>query len=397
MTKNERLLTGKRVLIINQHSGNFGDDAAGCALVKMLLDEYNVSKIDIVYNADKPIPYSDSRVHHDFNYSFHQVGYVNLLKYLVLGKFLPFSSFNTNLQSFISTIRNADLILVAPCGANIGIYKDWRFLFRTALIIHEHKTPVFHLNTIGKSGNVFFDFIARKVLHKSAIYVRERKSEEYITSLGLPVRRGPDTAFAVKYIDDAEIRKDTISVIPAELDSWHPFFKKHPANKRILQEIAPCISRFAVERNCNIEILPHLQSKEETQFNIKFKECLIASGMNPEHVKIRTDIDDMYKYDKAIATSSMIIGMRYHAAVLAARNSRPFIALAYENKMAEVCDYTHMLGYYFNLQDACYDIKKLKAQLDDCRSNERYISDSLSHISNDILKPQAHMVLNDML
>lgn len=40
------------VLIVNQHSNNFGDDAAGCAFVDILLTFSEVDKIDIIYNSE---------------------------------------------------------------------------------------------------------------------------------------------------------------------------------------------------------------------------------------------------------------------------------------------------------------------------------------------------------
>ena len=46
-----------------------------------------------------------------------------------------------------------------------------------------------------------------------------------------------------------------------------------------------------------------------------------------------------------------MVGMRYHSIVLAAKNSVPFLALAYENKMREVCRYTNNLENYLNLQN----------------------------------------------
>jgi len=49
----------------------------------------------------------------------------------------------------------------------IGIYKDWAFLLRLLFVIIEGKTPIFCLNTINASGNIVFDFLARKVLKTS--------------------------------------------------------------------------------------------------------------------------------------------------------------------------------------------------------------------------------------
>lgn len=334
-----------RILIVNQHSSNFGDDAAGTALVKMLLQNENVERIDIIYNAEKEIPINDKRICHNSDIKLRTAGYINVLLYVLFAT-LGFKGMNKCMRKWVNVIDSADIIFVAPCGANLGIYKDWRFLLRMLMIVRAGKKPIFHYNTVGKSGNRLFDFVTKYVLKNSVLYVREKQSQQYLNSIGIRCIVGPDTAFALAP-QLRNVKKDTISIIPSSFDKWHPNFRKEPVDQKILDVLIPQISEWCMEKNMNVEILPHLCNVEESEFNEKVREAFIKAGL--KSVIIRDDINTMWQYDETISESRIVIGMRYHSIVLAAKNSRPFISIAYENKMNEVCSYLDMQEYNWDL------------------------------------------------
>lgn len=384
-----------RYVIINQHSGNFGDDAAGCSLVNMLLDNAETERIDIIYNADRPIPVSDNRVHHDFCYSFSNIGYFNLAFALIRWILFRHVSSYSGAGSLINMICAADQVFVAPCGANIGIYRDWVFLARVVLVILCGKTPIFHLNTIGKSGDWLFDHVSAFALRRAKVYVREKKSLEYVNSIGVTAKLGPDTAFALKPIVTRP--KNYIAFVPSELDSWHPSFKNSHVNERVLNELVPCLASVAIKNQLNVIVVPHLQSNEERAFNDEVVNKLLESGCGKSQVFFANEVSSFFDYDEVIAASRFVVGMRYHAVVLAAKNYRPFIALSYENKMYEVCRYTSMTDYYFNLQSEEFDVEKLEAMSESVLLNEDELVSRLTKIVRNELRPSAHMVLNDCI
>lgn len=333
-----------KTLILNQHSSNFGDDAAGSALVQILL-EHGVSSIDIIYNAEKTIPCFNAKVHHHPEIKFSTAGYLNVLLYLLFAP-LGFKGTSEQMQKWGHIIRNADTIFVAPSGANIGIYKDWRFLVRLLMAVRAGKKLIFHYNTIGPSGNIVFDYIAKKILKKSNIYVREQKSLLYIQSLGLHGVWGPDTAFALQPLN-SQIETDLISFVPSSFDNWHPNFKSSSIDDKIINELIPEIGKWVRDNNCRIQILPHLCTKEETIYNARI--CAVLTKCGVSNVCCRNDVDSVWKYDEELAKSRLVIGMRYHAIVLSAKNYRPFVSLSYENKMNEVCSYLHQCRFDCNL------------------------------------------------
>ena len=382
-----------KVVIVNQHSGNFGDDAAGCALIKMLLGNSKVESIDLIYNATPRIPIDDKRVFHNDDIRFSKAGFIQILIYFFFSMFGVRVTSGEILKRWVSILRRADVVFIAPSGANIGIYKDWKFLFRVLMVVIEKKTPIFHYNTIGKSGNWVFDKIAKFVLSKSNIYVREKKTEQFIKEMGFKCKMGPDTAFALDSLNE-KVRKEVVAFIPSSFDDWHPDYKNNPSDECINYCMLEQLATWVKNNNFKIEILPHLCSKDEQRNNFRIAEKL--RQMDVGSVIVREDILTMWDYDYAISTSRFVIGMRYHAIVLAAKNTRPFSALCYENKMWEVCEYLdcRKLGIDINeFRNKAYS--GFVEQLNELLLSETDIVDRLKKIVNFKLKPQTGIPIQE--
>lgn len=348
-----------KVLIINQHTLNFGDDIAGISLLQNLLEYKQINEIDIIYNTKGKLMIDNERINHNQDIMLKNMGYLKLIKYFMF-RGLGVNNFkNEPLDKFIKIVNEADYIFVAPCGANIGIYKDWRFLIKLLMIIKEGKTPIFHLNTIGKSGSLIFDYLSKNVLKKSIIYVREQKSLEYIKNLGLNAKFGVDTAFSFKENESVN-KKEVIAFVPTILKNWHPNFKNIDIDKLVFEEILPVIAEFSIKNNLSIELVPHLNSEIEKGYYIRILNSLKERNAI---VKYREDIKNVYEYNNAIKSSKIVIGMRYHSIVLAIKNLVPFISLAYENKMKEVCDYSGKSELSLKLYDGTFNINQFKERL----------------------------------
>lgn len=383
-----------RALIVNQHTHNFGDDAAGDVLINLLLSAPEIDSVVIIYNGDE-VPTADRRVSAPRGVRLRDIGLVNLARYLLAPRDSPLLPRSVALRRFRSLVREADAIIVSPSGANIGIYKDWRFLVRLMIVVREGGTPIFHWNTLGQSGNALFDLLARRVLRKSRIYVREQASRRYVEALGLECQVGPDTAFALAPIA-GEVRRDVISLVPSELDSWHPEFRARPVNSVILGSIAQAIAEFAIEHGFQIDIVPHLRSASESSFNSAMKDALIHFGMASKAVQVRDLVETYKDYDQLLGTSRLVIGGRYHSVVLAGKNARPFVALSYENKMKEVCEYLGMAQYSVDLHRGQNAADELAACMSGAILNEVEISSSLRQVVNSKLAPQVSAPLRDL-
>lgn len=387
-----------KVLIVNQHSHNFGDDAAGVSLVSNLIRQNNVEKIDIIYNAYKSIPITDDKVNHDLDITLRDMGKIQLCVYFMTRWLFGGIVWNSTLKRMIELVRNADIVFVAPCGANIGIYKDWAFLIRLLIVCREKKSIVFHLNTLGASGNVIFDFLAKRVMKNSTIYVREERSLKYVESIGMTAKFGPDTAFSFPTTFDYDKESMRVSFVPTQLETWHPAFKNTNVDKFVLQEIVKAIAVFCKNNNLNIHILPHLCTRDEQLYNRKIVEALVDYGMDRRSVFNREDIEDVYGYNQAIAESRLVIGMRYHAIVMAAKNAVPFLSLGYENKMKQVCDYCEMSNYNVALNEMkSVQVDEIEKMLNEIYCDCENISKSIHNIVENKLSPMSKIPVIEMI
>ena len=177
------------------------------------------------------------------------------------------------------------------------------------------------------------------MLKKSKIYVRETASKEYVESLGCQCELGVDTAFLLETNSKCSVNKDTIVFVPSDI-SKHKNFDNIDCEDIIDNEILLELCSFAKEENKHIHILPHLNTSEEHEFIYKIIKTMKENyDFNDVYFD---EIKDMYTYYEKIANSYMVVGMRYHSIVLAAKAGIPFVSLAYENKMLEVSRYTSM-------------------------------------------------------
>ncbi|MEM9154266.1 MAG: polysaccharide pyruvyl transferase family protein [Cyanobacteria bacterium P01_F01_bin.33] len=334
------------ITVINQHTLNYGDDAAGVALVLQVRHWFPNACINITYNRRhtdlEVIPYNDKNIHHFPSLIISEWNFFQAIFYLG-SKLLPIKRKckDTNIGRFRKQIIESDIVIVSPCGANIGIYTSWLFLFRVLMAVLENKPVYFHLNTLGKSGNLIFDMFARFALKRSHLFVREYRSHRELSSWGIHSSIGVDTAFSLPDLEQSESDCDgkKIVFIPTQLGNWHPHFS-NKFDDITFDKIIAETAFFCKEIDAKIYILPHLYGRlDEKEF---LDRVLAAFLQHDASAQMHGGIRDFWDYEKAIAQSYLVISMRYHGLVLAAKNSIPFLSLSYENKMDEVCKYTDM-------------------------------------------------------
>ena len=330
------------ITIINQHTNNFGDEAAGISLIQTLLKKYDDILINIIYNGNGTIHLENEKVIHRVDYKLKNMGYFNILFKLFFHKF----SGNEMMKKYDALMKESDYVIISPCGANIGIYKDWRFLIRVLFAIFNGKKPIFYLNTIGNSGNFIFDTMAKYALKKSIVYVREQASQSYLLKNKISCELGVDTAFLFDDLKTIRIEKNRIAFIVTDVTD-HKNFKGKKGIEIIQKTILPHLCDFAKKKNMVIHIIPHLNTIEEQYFIDSVIKLMKEKFMFYDVIK--ENVETVYDYYENIAKSYFVVGMRYHAVVLGAKSNTPFISFAYENKMVEVSNYTNMKEYCIRL------------------------------------------------
>jgi len=336
-----------KIVIINQHTNNFGDDIAGLAVLGELVRRFPQARIEVFYNWNPPqgpVPFDHPQVTHQ-----NQIGFSR--KSLVL-ELTDYHLWKTGyFRSLSDSLVDADVVLVSPCGANIGIYRDWRFLACVRLCVNRGKHVIFHLNTVGNSNSTIFNFLASRALKRCHIFVREFHSHQYLKKRGISNELGVDSAFLAPKIDTSSRQKmRVVTFVPTRISGWHPHFRNFSEDvfiANVVQDLCDGANKFQLA----IRLLPHLWgeiSEHEyigslaTRIRQKLAPHLDVSVLGP---KTASD------YDQAIADSYLVVSMRYHGCILAIKNAIPFVALSYENKMKEACLYADAIDDYLDIKE----------------------------------------------
>ncbi|ETY72717.1 hypothetical protein LFAB_16120 [Lactiplantibacillus fabifermentans T30PCM01] len=351
-----------KFLIVNQHTLNFGDDIAGFSLINQILKlfPFKDTKIEIIYNTTGSLKYPDMRVHDRNDLSLKQMGSVQIFLFMLFSIFHVSFVYKKVLKNYRDAIRDADIILVSPGGANLGIYKDWRYLIKLYMVVVFGGRPIFHFNTVEFSNNYIFNFFENIILRHSQIYVRELQSYQHLVEKGYFPIRGVDTAFSFCNTHDRRlVREKYLAFVPTRLNTWHPDFKNDQLSKKSMDKILVEIGNFALKNNLNIVIVQHMHgSATESSLHKMCQEKFKKMGVKRVSVPLLRDCND---YDSLIKYAEFVVSMRYHGVVMAIKNAVPFCSLAYENKMSEVCRYSYFdeLNYKIKKLDDGFSLEKV--------------------------------------
>lgn len=327
----------KEITIINQHANNFGDEAAGIALIDELINEYNVKKINVVYVGKGILNYSNNKVNHS-DISLKKIGIKKIILRILLSKVGINYRGDKNLDRLLSMFEKSECVFVSPAGADIGIYKGWASLLNLYLVDSCKKKIIFHLNTINKSDSLIFNVLADYILKKSKLYVREQDSLSYLKKKNLNAKFGIDTAFILKDSNSIDRELNSIVLIPTKLESWNIKFKGSNIDETIFDNLFNPLAEFAIENNFKISLLRHLPLESETKYLMSIKNIL-ENKYNKLQINVLENVNNAFDYQEQIKKAKLVISMRYHGVVLAAKNKIPFVSISYENKMNEVSKY----------------------------------------------------------
>jgi polysaccharide pyruvyl transferase WcaK-like protein len=350
------------VAIVNQHTNNYGDDAAGIALVEQVYESLDATEVDIFYIWDRgrgglPIERDGLRHHHLEDISGTRDMRAKLAT-AVLQRAILRRSARPDLRNLTDRCKQADVVYVSPAGSNIGIYKDWMYLFVLVMLVLEGVRPVFCQNTIAKSNSWIFNRVALFVLRRSELFVREAASHAYLQSKGLTSYLGVDTALLLPPETDPVTSSPYISVVPTRLANWHRDHREFDDPAFLLDELPSTLASVAIERDLEVVLVPHLYGPEnESAILEDMRDALSQRGCRARVA----DVSSLAGYTAAIAAAQVNVSMRYHGLILAAKNGVPCVALSYENKMVEAAQYLGTTEHILDVRNTSPD--QLRAHL----------------------------------
>ena len=355
-----------KILIINQHSHNHGDEAAGKALIRSLYEE-GFRDIAVSYNLAKTDP--ESMFHYKTVRQISSVirdrGSWRLAKWAMkyphsIYRFLP------RYRKDYWEIRKADYVISAPGGINMGLYRDYGYVWRLSEAVRLGKKVAIYSPSIGPFDTQdFFYNTSQNILRQvDFLSLRDKKSCDYADNLNVSYIASIDTAFLES--PDSPLSEELQALLPEhyavlvpnQLYTWHVRYKGTTDATQIDRFYEQLIDRF-VQNGIRVVLLPQLfgntNGSDEVYFNTlkKDNESVIVVP-----AKYDSDVQQ-----KIIQNSSFVVGARYHTIVFAINNAVPFACLSYEHKIENMLE--------------TLDLQILNNRIDDAFANP---ASSIEHI-----------------
>jgi len=392
------------IVIINQHAGNHGDEAAGKGLVRGIKEkiDFDKNKISIIYNKDT-ISSLEKIVQDNVE---HIPGTIlnKLEKTIAMLSFiLPF--FLVKLLIKLSPILNnefkifkqADKIINAPGGVNIGPYKDWRYLWRLYISVKLKKDVAIYSISFGPlPSNFIFNRISKYILKNvKFLSIRDNKSQKFADDLGLDYIKSIDTAFlGYDNVDNMPndisklIKDDYVVIVPNEVQNWGGRNKWHHnfinCKTKDLDQLYIDIINYILSINKKVYLLPQLYGAQNdiTYFNY-LKDIVKNENIIIIDEKYNSNIQQII-----VKNAQFLVGARYHSIIYAVNNKVPMLSLSYEHKMTNTLEILGLSKQNLDLptllKQKNNNVVKVLANLfndkNNCFNNEK------SNIASDIAK-----------
>lgn len=394
------------VLIVGQNQTNFGDEAAGIACAQILLEEEKINRVGIIYRARNlkftPLNIKNSKLYNcgQFGLTISRIYARILCSIIFVFPIKKFMNLNDEVRNYVALLETYNCVIVGPMGADIGKYKNWKLLLEILIATKKNKKVVFYLDTINKSGDIIFDLIAKYILQRSNVFVREKASKKYLQESGINAKLGIDTAFRLKNLTLKDIKeKPYITVVMSEnIFDWHPDYKKVNINSHsfLKEQLLLPILKIANFYKLRVRVINHTTVQEENQRQIELISEINNNLKNDNKINYLY-VNNAFEYEKAIAESKFVVSMRYHGIVLAAKNNVPFLAISYENKMDEVCRYTNCSECCKNLMSLVNGKIKIDKELDILIKNRLLLKNKISMFQNSKLQKTVYLPLEAII
>ena len=357
-----------KILVINCHSDNRGDEAAVHAMVDEISVAYPGVEITLaIRGAGTKYPNMPSNVKmlHQFMPISVKAKVAHKIAVLTGGKV----SVSSNEKALISEISKADIILHAPGGPSIGdtYYSDEpTYLAIYDLLIAMHKPYMFYAPSMGPFQRKNRNLWRKKILeHSKAIVLRDPISEGYVRDFvpNKEVSLTLDSAFQhdvnitqnqEKLNQYAELKsflekhEKCIGVTITDL-RWHPVYSKDPSIANNIRNVFQGFLSSLTKAGYGVVFIPQLYGKGN-DYDLMRKFCY---NINDYYVVTASDERyDTYFQQYLIGQLYAVIGMRYHSNIFSAKMGTPFISISYEQKMKGFME-------KMNLTDYCIDLKCL--------------------------------------
>lgn len=345
----------KKLLLINQPVANRGDESAHRGFVRSLLNaDPEVQLTCLFVGEPNPDNIEQFAVRHP------RVRYVNLptgarsRQLSKLGLFLPLRwlwSVTPSIRLVLSYYREADAVVCAPGGADLGGFLSWKHLTYLFFARYVNRPLAYFGRSFGplRKGGLSRWFFRRQSLdilsYMRFISLRDLRSQAFADELGVRYIPTVDSAFLeqpVVTLPDEVLKaingQPYVVFVPNVL-VWHYNFagriKREVIVRFFLQVARLLIERFPDHR---ILMLPQTFNGTAEQNDINFfHELRDELGLQETGNAQLVVLSDQYSSDlqqQIIRGARLLVGARYHSVVFSLNNATPFVGLSYEHKIS---------------------------------------------------------------
>lgn len=332
-----------KILLINQHSSNHGDEAAARALTANLQDLN--AEFDMLYNAsgdrfqlDLPLDIKEVRN----TRAITSLEKIQIMMSLNVSSNALHSLFSRDVQAEYAMIRKSDYVISMPGGANLGLYEDWRYLWRLMIAQRLGKKTAIYSTSIGPFRDNRFKKFAFEVLNRADwVSLRDAASIRYARSRGVDFEESIDTAFLVQDFSGTtwqgrdltdfgvNYTPDSYCVfVPNNLKTGHKTFRHVP--KEHLDALYLALLNKALDTGMNVVMLPQLFGNGNDR---NYFVELAQRSDDPSRIFVAAE-DILSDHQQLIISKArFVVGARYHSVIFSINMRTPFLCLSYENKM----------------------------------------------------------------
>jgi len=338
------------ILVINQPVANRGDESAHRGFVRTLLQEYPTTELTCLFVGE---PCADNIA--QFAVEDPRVHYVNLpngstsRRLSKMGLLWPLRWLwlvSPGIRKILSYYRQADLVVCAPGGADLGGFLSWKHLTYLFMARFCDKPLAYFGRSFGplRDGGVARWFFKRQSLdilrYMRFISLRDVKSQRFADALHIPYEPTVDSAFLElpevpipTEVIEAMDGKPYIVFVPNIL-VWHYNFAGR-ISREVIRDFYVRLTRQLLQSfpSHQMLMLPQTFNGTFEQNDINFFHEL-KQEVQDSRMQV---LSDQYSSDiqqQIIRGARLLVGARYHSVVFSLNNAIPFVGLSYEHKIS---------------------------------------------------------------
>ncbi len=357
----------EKIVIINQPLSNRGDEAAHRSLMRALDKQFPSASFTVLFiNQNKNdinefVVNSSHITYININIKGSKK-VVNLLQRWSLRLNSIYLSFShPTIRKYANIIKQADIVICAMGGINMGGFQDWGHIFNLALAKYFKKELIYYSRSFGPfptktQWNRVFKRVSYKLLKSfDFLSIRDYKTAELANKLELTYIQSIDTAFLDTPETEIpiEIKKiindeNFIILVPNSL-TWHTAYKNR--KQESIDSFFVEILELLLSKNNKIIMLPQL-NKYVTYSEPDYAYfCKLKDKVENDNVVVLSDTYSSDIQQKIIERANCVIGARYHSIVFAINNCTPFISLSYEHKMTGLLQLLKLQDFEINISN----------------------------------------------